>query len=247
MKTIKFTKGDKYRGDLILVNGSCPLQNSETPPCVPILDAFPSVLLHIKASACLRQILKSIGAGDSIVPVSGYRALTEQQEIYRDSLAENGADFTQKFVAKPGCSEHQSGLAIDLGEKADYIDFIRPNFPDKGICQDFRRLAAKYGFIQRYTQEKEAITHIACEPWHFRYVGYPHSAIMEELDLCLEEYIQYVKDFSLETHVLKRNCGIREIQIAYIPEEISEIRVADTAIAELSGNNTDGHILTLWN
>lgn len=247
MRTIKFTKGDKYRGDLILVNGLCPLQVEETPPCVPILDEFPSVLLHIKASACLRQILKIIDAEDSIVPVSGYRPLAEQQEIYRDSLAENGTDFTERFVAKPGCSEHQSGLAIDLGKKADHIDFIRPDFPDQGVCRDFRRLASKYGFVQRYTQDKEAITHIACEPWHFRYVGYPHSEIMEELGLCLEEYIEYVKEFSLDTRMLKRSCGMREIQIAYVPEGLPEIQVSDTAIVEISGNNTDGQIVTLWN
>ena len=175
MRTIKFSKGDKYKGNLILVNGLWPLQNDEKPPCVPILDQFPSVLLHIKASACLRQILKTIDAADSIVPVSGYRPLAEQEEIYRDSLTENGTEFTEKFVAKPGCSEHQSGLAIDLGEKADYIDFICPDFPNKGICAEFRKLASKYGFIQRYTGEKETVTRIACEPWHFRYVGYPHS------------------------------------------------------------------------
>ena len=84
MRTIKFSKGDKYKGNLILVNGLWPLQNDEKPPCVPILDQFPSVLLHIKASACLRQILKTIDAADSIVPVSGYRPLAEQEEIYRE-------------------------------------------------------------------------------------------------------------------------------------------------------------------
>ena len=82
MRTIKFSKGDKYKGNLILVNGLWPLQNDEKPPCVPILDQFPSVLLHIKASACLRQILKTIDAADSIVPVSGYRPLAEQEVIY---------------------------------------------------------------------------------------------------------------------------------------------------------------------
>lgn len=247
MRTIRLSKGDKYKGNLILVNQSWPLQNEEMPPCVPILDAFPQVLLHVKASACLRQILKNIDGLSSIVPVSGYRPLVEQEEIYRDSLAENGAEFTVKFVAKPGCSEHQSGLAIDLGQKADDIDFLCPDFPDKGICGDFRRLASQYGFIQRYTKEKEEITQIACEPWHFRYVGYPHSEIMETLGFCLEEYIEYIKNFSMDGDILKVQCGRRQIQIAYVPETQSEIKVADEAIAEISGNNVDGCIVTLWN
>lgn len=247
MRTIKFSKGDKYKGNLILVSGVWPLQDEEAPPCVPILDTFPQVLLHIKASACLRQILKTINGLDSIIPVSGYRPLSEQEEIYRDSLAENGAEFTGKFVAKPGCSEHQSGLAIDLGQKADYIDFLCPDFPDKGVCGDFRRLASKYGFIQRYTEEKEEITHIACEPWHFRYVGYPHSEIMESLGLCLEEYMEYIKRFSTDDSLLKVQCGRRQIEIAYVPEAQSEIQVADEAITEISGNNVDGCIVTLWN
>ena len=247
MRTIKFSKGDKYRGDLILVNGLLPLQSEETPPCVPIFDALPSVLLHIKASACLRQILNTINAAGQIVPVSGYRSLSEQQALYRDSLEANGAVFTEKYVAKPGCSEHQSGLAIDLGQKSDAIDYICPDFPDSGICADFRSLASKYGYVQRYAAGKEELTHIACEPWHFRYVGYPHSEIMESLNLCLEEYVQYVKKFDADSNTLKFRCGLREIQIAYIPEEISKIQVADKTIAEISGNNMDGCILTLWN
>lgn len=248
MRTIKFSKGDIYKGNLVLISGAWPLQNQEMPPCVPILDAFPSVLLHIKASGCLRQILQSINAVDSIVPVSGYRPLREQQEIYRDSLAEKGMAFTEKYVAKPGCSEHQSGLAIDLGQKANYIDFICPDFPDRGICADFRKLASKYGFVQRYAEEKEDITRIACEPWHFRYVGYPHSEIMGALGLCLEEYVEYVKKFSTDRSdgALKLKSGTRQIQITYVPEKVSQIQIGDKAIAQISGNNMDGCILTLW-
>ena len=84
---------------------------------------------------------------------------------------ENGEEFTNQFVARPGHSEHQTGLAIDLGLKQPDIDFLRPYFPYKGICQTFRELSTDYGFIERYPAGKEAITGIAHEPWHFRYVG----------------------------------------------------------------------------
>lgn len=80
-------------------------------------------------------------SGDSIVPVSGYRSLNEQMDIYNDSLKDNGEDFTRKYVALPKHSEHQTGLAIDLGLNKEKIDFIRPDFPYDGICGTFRRFA----------------------------------------------------------------------------------------------------------
>src|SRR5699024_8086208 len=135
-------------------------------------------------SACIRQA----GGVREIVPVSGWRSQDEQQRIWDDTLEESGPEFTCKYVAYPGCSEHQTGLAIDLGMVAGKIDFIRPAFPHDGACGAFRRLAAQYGFIERYRREKESLTGIAEEPWHFRYVGAPHAQLMESHGLCLEEY-----------------------------------------------------------
>lgn len=119
--------------------------------------------------------------------------MEEQQSIFDSSLLENGEEFTRKFVALPGCSEHQTGLAIDLGLKQEEVDFICPEFPYTGICQKFRERAAAYGFIERYQKEKERITGISQEPWHFRYVGCPHAKIMEKYHLCLEEYSELLE------------------------------------------------------
>ena len=124
-----------------------------------------------------------------IVPVSGWRSWEEQQTIYTQSLRENGPVFTAKFVAMPGHSEHQTGLAIDLGLLQPEIDFIRPAFPYEGICQKFRELAPAYGFLERYPEGKEHITGIAHEPWHFRYVGTPYSEEIARTGLTLEEYL----------------------------------------------------------
>lgn len=79
-----------------------------------------------------------------------------------------------------------------MGLNKQDIDFIRPDFPYDGICGEFRKVAPNYGFIQRYTEDKEKITGISHEPWHFRYVGYPHSQIITERGLSLEEYIEFV-------------------------------------------------------
>lgn len=76
-------------------------------------------------------------------------------------------------MAFPDHSEHQTGLAIDLAEDRPDIDFIRPQFPYEGICRKFRERAAEFGFVERYKSEKQKITGIGAEPWHFRYVGRP--------------------------------------------------------------------------
>lgn len=233
-----------FGGNLILVNHDHPLQQSAQPCCVPILENYPAVTMERRAAACLLQLLRAIGAGDEIVPVSGYRPYSEQMQIYQDSLAENGAAFTAKYVAKPGCSEHQSGLAIDLAKKAPKIDFICPDFPDIGICAEFRKAASRYGFIQRYTAEKEHITGIACEPWHFRYVGYPHSEIMEEMNFCLEEYIDYLHRFTYCRPMLLRR-GDKEISVFFSETNEASHETAGI-ITEISGNNVDGCIMTVW-
>ena len=105
-------------------------------------------------------------------------------------MAERGIDFARKYVALPACSEHETGLAIDLALNAPDIDFICPEFPRTGICRKFRELAPYYGFIERYQKAKEPITGISEEPWHFRYVGTPHSVVIAEKGLSLEEYVE---------------------------------------------------------
>lgn len=72
--------------------------------------------------------MQEINAQNDIVPVSGYRSMLEQTQIFKDSLKENGTEFTEKFVVKPGCSEHQTGLVIDLRQNIPPIDFIRPDY-----------------------------------------------------------------------------------------------------------------------
>ena len=91
--------------------------------------------------------------------------------------------------ARPGCSEHETGLAIDLGENVPELDFIRPSFPDTGICGTFRARAAEFGFILRYPKGKEAVTGIGWEPCHFRYVGVPFAREIADRGLTLEEYL----------------------------------------------------------
>ena len=153
------------------------------------------VLLRRCAATALEELMAQIDGWKHIVPVSGWRSFQQQTEIWNDTINTRGEDFTRKFVAFPGHSEHQTGLAIDLGWKQEKkeIDFICPDFPYTGICGQFRRRAASFGFVERYPAGKEAVTGISHEPWHFRYVGLPHSLAMVSLGLTLEEYIQLLE------------------------------------------------------
>lgn len=174
---------------LILVNRQHPYTMSVRQNLTPVLPAFPRILLEREAAHALSRLMEKLGGWGDILPVSGWRSFDEQEKIYLDSLRDNGREFTRQFVALPGHSEHQTGLAIDLGLRGESVDFIRPDFPYDGICQRFRELAPAYGFIERYPAGKEGVTGIAHEPWHFRYVGAPHAESMARQGLCLEEYL----------------------------------------------------------
>ena len=165
--------------------------------------------------------------------MSGWRSQQEQQRIWDDSMAEHGETFTRQYVALPGCSEHQTGLAIDLGKAAGYIDFIRPAFPYDGVCGRFRRLAARYGFIERYQRGKEEVTGISAEPWHFRYVGAPHAQLMETNGLCLEEYRDFLRQ-GPRSVALENG---RMAQVFYVPAAgaVTEVEVPEGWVGKSIG------------
>ena len=243
MRTLKLRREHTAMGPLILVNPTHPLRPQPGPELVPADPHRPGVLLERRCARLLRACVQAVGGGGGIVPVSGWRSQAEQQAIWDDTLEREGEDFTRKYVALPGCSEHQTGLAIDLGEAAGEIDFIRPWFPEDGVCGAFRRAAAGYGFIQRYRREKEAVTTIAEEPWHFRYVGAPHAALMEENGLCLEEY----RDFVAEQPRRCALAGGRAATVSWLPCPAEGLELPEPeGCWQISGDNAGGFFLTVW-
>lgn len=250
MKTLKLSKTDISKGHLILVNPSHPLKRDmQINQLSPLRPEEANIFLEQQAAKMLMKAITFLECNHKIVPVSGYRTMKEQQEIYKNSLRDNGQDFTQKYVAIPGCSEHQTGLAIDLAKNNNTVDFIRPDFPYNGIYGRFRELSVQFGFIERYPANREQITHIAHEPWHFRYVGYPHSEVIEERVLTLEEYIEYLKQFHYQSNHLCFRRHKRDFEIFYVPvqdNKDSVIEIPDGIPYQVSGNNDDGVVLTLW-
>ena len=247
MKILVIPEKSVHTGSLILVNGQhrCCSENVES-SLIPVHSGS-SVLLERRAAVLLSGLMSGIRGWTKISAVSGWRSREEQREIYDQSMRDNGSAFTEQFVAKPDHSEHQTGLAIDLGRRKAEIDFIRPDFPYSGICRTFREKAVAYGFVERYPKGKEAVTGIAHEPWHFRYVGAPHAAIMTELGLTLEEYHALLKQYPRREKPFLYRTGNQSIEVSYVKAAAdTEFEIEDGLPYALSGNNEDGFVLTEW-
>ena len=229
------------RGALYLVNGSHPLgAEPERGELVAVDGAHPHILLRRRAQVMLARLVDTVGVRGAVLPVSGWRPRAEQQAIWDSALAEHGRAFTETYVARPGCSEHQTGLAIDLGENRPEVDFLCPAFPDSGPCGALRRRAAEFGFVLRYPAGKEAVTGIGHEPWHFRYVGLPHARIMEDRGLVLEECLAWLRSFPAEAPLEGGGYAL-----CYLPAG-GEAAPPPGGRRRLEDTNNGGAVLTVW-
>lgn len=134
--------------------------------------------------------------GVYMVVREGYRTPEEQQELMDEKVEEYQEKVLLKFVARwyaekwvavPGTSEHQLGIAVDIN--ADGIISTGAQ-----VYAWLAEHAHEYGFIQRYPEDKAEITGINYEPWHYRYVGEEVATKIYEEDICLEEYIDKIND-----------------------------------------------------
>lgn len=135
-------------------------------------------------------------AGLSPMICSSYRTLEKQEQLYNDKINDltalgyslkDAKDEAGRHVAVPGTSEHHLGLALDIvDENNQELDTSQEETP---VQQWLMENSWKYGFILRYPNGKSDITGIIYEPWHYRYVGKEAAAEINEMDLCLEEYL----------------------------------------------------------
>lgn len=119
---------------------------------------------------------------------STYRSYWSQSRLYNNYVANYGQDPTDTFSAKPGFSEHQTGLAFDIGG-VDRSLWAEEDFKYTEEAEWLKKNCTKYGFILRYPEDKEWVTGYMHESWHFRYIGVEHSKNFENSDLTLEEYL----------------------------------------------------------
>lgn len=247
MKKIRIQQEQIFRGSLVLINSEHSIKDYGINK-IPLHFLDREIELDIKAANSLEACLNACSISEDVAAVSGYRSYPDQVQIFEDSLKVNGEEYTRQFVALPGCSEHQSGLAIDLAEKKEQIDFICPELPYDGKFKTLRTQLVQFGFVERYLKGKERITKISPEPWHFRFVGVPHSHIITEKGWVLEEYMAYLKTTSAQ-HPLQYTLCNAKFDIWYQSfkekQEI-EIILPDRQLFQISGDNENGVIVTTW-
>lgn len=142
-----------------------------------------------EAATALEKLF--VGAKDAGVPLAGvsaYRSEATQQTLFNNYVKKDGLDAANTYSAKPGFSEHETGLAIDVtgaSGKCAAEDCFAGTKEAKWLADH----AAEYGFIIRYLKGKESITGYQYEPWHIRYVGVDMAKEIAEKGITLEEYL----------------------------------------------------------
>lgn len=260
---VNVTSADLGKGDLVLVNNNIKFLGTVTEDDLVVVREMKNqaysvkdytVLIRPQAMDALNSMLLDFynaTGNDDIMVRSGHRTLEYQQGLYDDELAATGA-VSSSLVAMPGYSEHHTGLAVDF---TTYDGEYYTDFDGTGDYEWIMNNCWRYGFVNRYPAGKEALTFIDNEPWHFRYVGIPHAEIMKDYDFCLEEYISFIKNYTIDTSFLLKELdnGARYI-IYYVPLADSEstaiyIPLMPDGVTpypyEISGNNVDGFIVTV--
>jgi len=238
IRTIAINENQIFQGDLLLANNTYPIKQTSIKEDIVTLSSIEELGKQFGTSVDSISLSKEAGLEfskmmdaakkDGLVHFSvnsGFRDFEEQAKLYKE--------MGSSYALPPGYSEHNLGLSLDVGSTMMKME----NAPEgKWMAEN----AWKYGFILRYPRDKTDITGIEYEPWHFRYVGLPHSALMKEKNFVLEEYIDYLKkEKSVMTTV-----GEIDYYVSYHPvSETLEIVEPILSQYEVSGNNVDGVIV----
>jgi D-alanyl-D-alanine carboxypeptidase len=250
----------KFSGDLILVNNDYQYYSTGNEKLVSIMtkndEAGRSNFTAVDYDyTILEQVYEplakmvddwySIYNNDTLIVYGSYRSNEFQQQLYDQFTANTAGDGEAPIVARPGFSEHETGYAFDFSETESY------DYQGEGDFQWLNQNCHKYGFIIRYAEDKEDITEYRKEPWHFRYVGSPHAKYMTENNLCLEEYIELLRNaynYSGEHLKIADEYG-SPYEIYFYPsddgEEYTNVPLPTGVKFDISGNNVDGFIVTV--
>ncbi len=131
----------------------------------------------------------AVAAGESFYITSSYRSYNDQVSTYAYWVRTSGANNADTFSARPGYSEHQTGLAFDVAASVNSKQYVLSDFNKTTRYNWLQANAADYGFIQRYYAGSESITGYKAEEWHYRYVGVAVAKDMQKKGIkTLEEY-----------------------------------------------------------
>lgn len=237
---IALNEDEIYRGDLLLINSETPVTKNSIPADIELLadhqSMIPDVTISDSAIEMSYNVLQKLHSmlkeakrdGVNQFKInSSYRNNAIQATLYEKM----GADY----ALPPGYSEHNLGLSIDIGSTGGSMD-------EAAEGRWLKKNAWKFGFILRYPEDKIDITGIQYEPWHFRYVGLPHSAIMQEEDWTLEQYLQYLQQN--KQYVTKMNGKSYEITYYKMIENL-QVSIIEGNPYHISGDNMAGVIVTV--
>ena len=189
---------------LILVN------KQNRAPAVPVTlvkpdvtPTKPSVAENIYMRPEAAQALEALFAGAAeegitLYATSGYRSYSTQKAIFDRKAEERGEQAANRSVAKPGYSEHQTGLAMDIEGETTLGTGLTEAFGESPEGIWVAENCHEYGFIIRYPQDKTSITGYIYEPWHIRYVGVEAATEIAALGVTFEEYILMVRGDRIE-------------------------------------------------
>lgn len=177
---------------LVLVNKTTSLDENYQPSDLVWVD-LPGVRetqLRKEAAAALEDLFAAAELKNlSLYCCSGYRSYQTQEELYAENVKIYGQKQADLVSAKPGQSEHQTGLAMDVTAESVNFDLLE-SFGQTTEGEFIKNNAHFYGFIIRYPEDKTDITGYAYEPWHLRYVGKDVAAEIDENNLTFEEYLK---------------------------------------------------------
>ena len=186
-----FIDEDDNKIDVLLVNKENGLEAHYKPNDLEEINtkyAYKGKYLRREAKTSFERLAHDASLiGYNIIAVSAYRDYEYQNKLYNDYVANYGVDYANNCSAKPGYSEHQTGLAIDVSTPG-------ANTTTFDTTDEFKWLennAHKYGFILRYPKGKQYLTGIAYESWHYRYVGKKIAKYIHDNGITYDEYYEY--------------------------------------------------------
>lgn len=176
---------------------------------------------------------------------SSYRTIKEQETIYNKRVSQVGEEKASAEVAKPGYSDNHTALAMSFKVVTGKNVL---NFDPTGDYAWVAENAFRYGFVQRYNKDKISVTGMNGMDGYYRYVGMPHSYIMNVGNLALEEYISYIKSYRYDKEMLSQEVDGMVYKVYYHPADngaVTSVPVPANALSYgISGNNIDGFIIT---
>lgn len=180
---------------LLLANAENPLPQDWSIQTEEVQNGYE---MDKRAAPAMREMIQAAKEdGVELMLCSAYRSVEKQQQLFdrsqqaymaRGMSEEEAYAKTATETAIPGTSEHQTGLAADIVTPT--YQMLDAGFADTPAGQWLSEHAAEYGFVLRYPQDKQEVTGIIYESWHYRFVGKTHAKLMKESGLCLEEYLQ---------------------------------------------------------